>query len=159
VRNISLCGINFAGERAFEPGEMLSVELPGANAQASCTVLACVVHCAQENEGQWSIGCTFSRELTDADLETFGARRERHLPSDQRLWKRFPCDVTAIYQIVADEAQTPAAANVTDISATGVGLAVDRNVENGSLLSVELHNAAGTSARTMLACVVHVTHQ
>ena len=30
-------------------------------------------------------------------------------------------------------------------------------MENATLLSVELHNAAGTVGRTMLACVVHVT--
>ncbi len=29
-------------------------------------------------------------------------------------------------------------------------------MENGALLSVELHNSAGTTERTMLACVVHV---
>ena len=42
---------------------------------------------------------------------------------------------------------------------TGVGLLVDRAIENGALLSVELHNAAGTTERTMLACVVHVNAQ
>jgi hypothetical protein len=157
VRNISLGGINLLGNRSFEPGELLSVELPGATEQTTTNVLACVVHCQAEKEGEWSLGCTFSRELSDEDLESFGARRERHQPSDQRQWKRFPGAVTAKCQLVTGDASAQWAANVLDISATGVGLQVDRNIDNGTLLSVELHNAAGTAEHTMLACVVHVT--
>src|SRR5438874_706919 len=77
VRNISLGGINLVGNRAFQPGELLSVELPGTSEESRCNVLACVVHCAEEQPGVWSLGCTFSRELTDDDLQAFGARRER----------------------------------------------------------------------------------
>src|SRR5262245_42236223 len=77
VRNISLGGINLFGNRAFKPGELLTVELPGADDQRRCNVLACVVHCA-EDDGGWSIGCTFARDLSDADLASFGARRERN---------------------------------------------------------------------------------
>jgi c-di-GMP-binding flagellar brake protein YcgR len=159
VRNISLGGINLAGDRPFQPGELLTIELPGANEESPCNVLACVVHCAEEQAGEWSLGCTFSRELTDEDLAHFGARRERPDPSDQRQWKRFPASVTACYQRVASDDERHYAAKVLDISATGVGLLVDRDIENGTLLSVELHNAAGTAERTMLACIVHVTRQ
>jgi c-di-GMP-binding flagellar brake protein YcgR len=159
VRNISLGGINLLGNRAFQPGDMLSVELPGATEQTTTNVLACVVHCERQHGGEWSLGCTFARELTDDDLATFGARRERHLPSDQRQWKRFPCQVTARYQMVASDDARHRDAQVLDISATGVGLLVDRAIDNGTLLSVELQNAAGTTERTMLACVVHVTRQ
>jgi hypothetical protein len=157
VRNISLGGINLLADRAFEPGDMLTVELPGATDETTCNVLACVVHCDTEQPGEWSLGCTFARELNDEDLEAFGARRERHDPSDQREWKRFPCDITAQCQLVASDNARPWPAKVLDISATGVGLLVDRNLDNGTLLSVELHNAAGTTERTMLACIVHVT--
>jgi c-di-GMP-binding flagellar brake protein YcgR len=159
VRNISLGGINLVGNRPFEPGELLTVELPGASEETCCNVLACVVHCAEEQAGEWSLGCTFSRELTDDDLANFGARRERPDASDQRQWRRFPASVTANYQFVAlaDARQYPA--KVLDISATGVALSVEREIENGTLLSVELHNADGTAECTMLACIVHVTRQ
>jgi hypothetical protein len=159
VRNISLGGINLVCNRAFEPGELLSLELPGGTAGSTSNVLACVIHCQPEQEGEWSLGCTFSRELNDEDLGAFGARRERHDPCDQRQWKRFPCSVTARCQLVANDDALKWPAQVLDISATGVGLLVERDIENGTLLSVELQNAAGTSECTMLACVVHVTHQ
>jgi len=156
VRNISLGGVNLIGNRAFQPGELLNVELPGATEEDRCDVLACVVHCAEEAPNEWSLGCTFSRELSDDDLASFGARRERHHPSDQRQWKRFPSNVTAMYQLVATDDARKFPAKVQDVSASGVALIVDTAVENGTLLSVELHNAAGTKERTMLACVVHV---
>lgn len=159
VRNISLGGINLLSNRPFQPGELLTVELPGATAETRCNVLACVVHCQEEPGGEWSLGCTFSRELTDDDLATFGARRERHHPSDQRQWKRFPTSLTANFQSVTIPGSAVEAAKVSDISATGVGLVVEREIENGTLLSVELHSTAGTAQRTMLACVVHVTKQ
>jgi hypothetical protein len=158
VRNISLGGVNLLVERSFEPGTMLSIELPGASEETHCTVLACVVHCVQDEDNQWSLGCDFSRELSEADLASFGARRERHGASDKREWKRYPCNVSSTYQLVAADDQTAYPAKVLNISASGVGLQVNRFVENGALLSVELHNSAGTTERTMLACVVHVNH-
>jgi c-di-GMP-binding flagellar brake protein YcgR len=157
VRNISLGGVNLIGNRPFQPGELLSVELPAHDGDLSSNVLACVVHCAEEGTDEWSLGCTFSRELTDADLEAFGARRERTDAADQREWKRFPAEASARYQRVSDDNQAQYLAEVLNISATGVGLLVDQEIENGTLLSVELQNPTGTTKRSMLACVVHVS--
>ncbi len=157
VRNVSLGGVSLAVDRPFEPGDLLSVELPGATEQTRCNVLACVVHVGETPEGGWVLGCTFSRELSEDDLEAFGARRERHSPSDQRTWVRFVTDVKASYQRIANAKPAPQPATVVNLSASGVGLLVAEAVENGSLLSVELHSGDGDFTRTMLACVVHVT--
>ena len=158
VRNISLGGINLLGSRAFQPGELLTVELPGADDQSWSNVLACVVHCAEDDDG-YSIGCTFSRDLSDTDLASFGARREREGADDQRQWKRFTCSVMATYQLVATQDERSHDAQVLNISASGVGLLVDRAIENGTLLSVQLRSTDGTTQRTMLSCVVHVNRQ
>ncbi|HYV40136.1 MAG TPA: PilZ domain-containing protein [Gemmataceae bacterium] len=159
VRNVSLGGINLLTTRAQQPGDMLTIELPSGNEGAKCHVLACVVHCVEESTGEWSLGCTFSRQLTETDLAQFGADRKRHSANDQRLWQRIPCNINATYQLVATADQTSYAAKVLNISVTGVGLLVDRAIDNGALLSVELHNAAGTTERTILTCVVHVNPQ
>jgi hypothetical protein len=103
------------------------------------------------------LGCTFARELSEDDLEAFGARRERHGPADQRTWVRFATDVKASYQLIAGEGAAPKPAKVVNLSASGVGLLVAEAVENGALLSVELHAGQGDFTRTMLSCVVHVT--
>ncbi|HMC65330.1 MAG TPA: PilZ domain-containing protein [Gemmataceae bacterium] len=158
VRDISRGGVQLVVNRDFQTGELLSIELPRAN-QETHTVLACIVRVDRASGDAWSVGCVFSRELGDDELEGFGARRVRHAESDQRLWMRFPCNVKATYQKVATPEALPQGARVLDISATGVGLLVPQLVEAGTLLSVDLHPANGGAPRTMLACVVHVNTQ
>jgi hypothetical protein len=156
VRNISLGGINLLASRHLEPGEMITVELPGATAESRTWVLACVVHCAELKPGEWSLGCTFSRELTHEDLIAFGASRERYASADQREWKRFSPRMSATYQLVSQADLERHAAEVLDICPSGIGLLINHEIDNGSLLSVEMCNAAGIVVRTMLACIVHI---
>jgi hypothetical protein len=138
---------------------MLTIELPRAAPEDRFDVLACVVHCDEVEEGQWSLGCTFSRELSEYDLQAFGTTRINDALPDQRQTQRFLTDINATYQLVATAEQPPRKARVLNISVAGVGLLVDEIVENGALLSVELRNAAKTTERAILACVVHITRR
>jgi c-di-GMP-binding flagellar brake protein YcgR len=157
IRDLSLGGVNLEVERSFAPGALLSVELPGADEQSTIQVLACVVHARELDNGKWSLGCTFSRELSAEDLAAFGAARQEAAEPDQRNWQRFPCQVKATYQLVGSDSSAPLLAEVLDISPSGVGLLVRDYVDNGTLLSVELKAARSGAQRTMLACVVHVS--
>ncbi len=159
VRDISRGGIHLLVQRPFDTGELLSIELPTDIDQEPLTVLACIVRVQEENEGEFSLGCVFSRELSDEDLQRFGARRERPAPSDERTWMRFPCSVTATYQKTPAEDSAHLPAQLLNISANGVGLEVEQSVETGTLLSLDFHPKSGKPGRTMLACVVHVTAQ
>lgn len=159
VRNVSLGGMNLVVSRPFQTGDLLSVELPTETAQAATTVLACVVHVNAEAAGEWSLGCNFSAELNDDDLQAFGARRVRPAVPDSRNWERFPCSVKATYAIATDETASAGPATVQNISASGVGLLVDRRIETGTLLTVDLHSADGRTTTSVLACVVHLTDQ
>jgi c-di-GMP-binding flagellar brake protein YcgR len=157
VRDISLGGAHLLVDRAFETGQMLSLELPQAGSEESHTVLACIVRVVPLGEGQWALGCVFSRELTDEDLEGFGAKRVRHPPSDQRTWMRFPINLKANFQIIGDPANRSFSAQVINLSANGVGLEVTLAIDAGALLSVDLIGTEEKVIRTILACVVHVT--
>ncbi len=157
VRDISLGGANLLVDRSFDAGQMLSVELPRAGDGDSHTVLACVVRVVPEESGQWALGCVFSRELTDEDLQGFGAKRVRHPESDKRTWMRFPTSRGASYQKIGDPENRTYTAQVINLSASGVGLDVEVPVEAGALLSVDLTATGGAVVRTILACVVHVT--
>ena len=159
IRNISLGGVLLVSSHSFTEGELVSIELPGATDQERSDVLACVVHVSGQEDGSWMVGCTFSRELRADDLHGFGVKRLRHAPSDQRIWRRFRCDMTATCQAVATPGSAAFTAKVLNISASGVGLLVEQEVSNGTLLSVELKAGHGDFQRTMLACVVHVTVQ
>jgi c-di-GMP-binding flagellar brake protein YcgR len=158
VRDVSRGGIRLVIEREFQTGELLSIELPRAN-DGTHTVLACIVRVDGLKGDEWALGCVFSRELGEEELQGFGARRERHAPADQRVWMRFACNVRATYQQVSTFGAPTAEARVLNISATGVGLLTLEPVEAGTLLSVDLTPDSGAETRTMLACVVHVNAQ
>jgi hypothetical protein len=155
VRNISLGGINLRVSKEFDPGQLLSIELPAADRKSNFSVLLCVVHVTQIDEQEWTLGGTFARELSEEDLEAFGARKTRSARSDKRTWERHPSGLKATYSVVTAGDSTNHEAVVLNISASGVGLAVDRATEAGTLLSVDLMNATDTVVRTVLACVVH----
>ena len=91
VRNISRGGMNIVVPQEFAPGDQLSVELPGNHERPAFTVLACVVHAAKQSDGEWALGCSFADELTDEDLEPFGARRERPAAGLRRRRLRENC--------------------------------------------------------------------
>jgi c-di-GMP-binding flagellar brake protein YcgR len=157
VRDISRSGIHLVVERPFQTGEFLSIELPGCDDHPATTVLSYVVRAAKRPEGDWALGCTFASELTDEDLEPFGAKRVRSAPPDNRRWVRSPCNVQATFQTVRDPAAKPEPARVLDISASGCGLALARATEVGTLLSLQLTSAQGLAAMTILASVVRAS--
>jgi c-di-GMP-binding flagellar brake protein YcgR len=158
VRDVSRGGIHLVVNREFQTGELLSIELPRAN-DGTHTLLACIVRVDRLKGDDWALGCVYSRELGEEELQGFGARRERHAAADQRVWMRFPCNVRGTYQQISTFGAPTAEARVLNISATGVGLLVDELVEAGTLLSVDLKPDSGADSRTMLACVVHVNAQ
>lgn len=160
VGDISRGGIHLLVNRVFQPGDLLSVELPVPVEQGSDTVLACVVRVTPRGPGEWSLGCVFSCELEQAELESLGGKRQKHSSSDQRIWMRFPSKIKAAYQPVGGNDPSKHAAEVLNISASGVGLIVPHAIETGTLLSIDLAPATpGARPRTMLACVVHATSQ
>jgi hypothetical protein len=159
VRNISRGGINLLLDEPLDPGGLLSVELPDAHGGPTHAVLACIIHASPHGEGQWAVGCTFSRELGDTELNAFQPRREKpKRADDQRGWVRFALDVRVSCRSVAT-AEEPWIAQVLDVSPSGIGLLADRAVENGTLLNVEFPVVAQLPPLNILACVVHITER
>jgi hypothetical protein len=155
VRDISRGGISLAVDRAFEPGELLSVELPTVPGKPTSRVLACVVrsHC---RGGEWVLGCTFAARLQDQDLQLFGAVRARPDEPDQRSWVRFDCKAGAFYRAVNVPGSTLAQATILNVSASGVALEVEQPLEIGELITIDLR-AGEHFLFSTLACVVRVT--
>lgn len=151
--------MNLVVERAFEPGTVLSVELPGDHESPASTILACVIHAKAQPEGMWTLGCTFAAELDDEELRPFGAKRLRPSGPDQRTWVRFPCDMQVIYHAARPPGASQSLAKVVDISPGGLCLLVARPIDVGTLLSLNLCAAAQGTPLSILACVVHVTTQ
>ncbi len=129
VQDISPGGANLLVNGAFEAGQMISVELPHCKDQQTHTVLACIVRVTPNGDNQWTLGCVFSQELTEDELAGFGAKRVRHTPPDQRLWMRFATNRRAGFQKVGDPEQVAYSAQIINLSASGVGLAVTTAVQ------------------------------
>jgi head-tail adaptor len=152
VRDLSLGGANLEVERPLQLGQMLTLQLAGA------TVLACVVRVVGQGEKKWSVGCVFSRELTADELNRFGAQKiQADDDQGKRAWVRYHCDIKAAYRKVGEPAMLPHPAKVLNISANGIGLAVNPALNAGALLNVDLLDRAGQTVSTILACVVHTT--
>ncbi len=156
IRDLSQGGVNLELDRRLALGQMLTLELTDGK-DALRTVLACVVRTVELGPGRWSLGCVFSRELTDDDLESFGAQKIQPNRHDQRTWVRYDCNVKAAYRKVGDPATLAHPAKVLNISANGIGLSVHPALNAGALLNVDLHDRTGRTVRTILACVVHTT--
>jgi len=156
ITDISRGGLKVIAARRFEPGTVLSVELPAVSGEAALAVLACVVRAQPHGDKDWAMGCRFSGELSDEQLQVFGAARTRPMPPDARGWSRFPCEAKAVYQRVGDRDLSRGSARVLNISAAGMALLVQEEVAIGELLSTELHDATDRTVVTILACVVHV---
>jgi hypothetical protein len=79
------------------------------------------------------------------------------LGTERRAWVRMPCDLTTTYQLThkSDGGRLPA--RVQNICAGGINVLVERSLEPGTVLSVELPGAAERPSCTVLACVMHCT--
>jgi c-di-GMP-binding flagellar brake protein YcgR len=155
VRDLSIGGASLVVDRIVDAGEMVVLELPADRGEIR-TVLACVVRVSQQPDGRWSLGCVFSRELSQEDLDRVGAQKiAASADDDKRTWVRFSCEIHAAYRKVGDPTNQAFPAQVLNISANGISLAVTQTLAAGGLLNVDLLDKAGLVARTMLACIVH----
>jgi hypothetical protein len=74
---------------------------------------------------------------------------------ERRVWVRFPADVATRVVTASRDDEPGLAALIRDISRGGAKLAVGREFEPGSMLTVVLPSANGKSSLSVLACVVH----
>lgn len=69
IVNISAGGVALVAEQEFEHGTLLHLEFRGADGQPLPSRNARVVHATSKAKDDWLLGCTFVRELSDADLQ------------------------------------------------------------------------------------------
>src|SRR5580692_1103433 len=77
--------------------------------------------------------------------------------ADCRVWERHACGLQTSCQPIAARADKDILwrATLRDVSATGVGMVLDRRFEPGAGLSIEIPGLGG--GNTLLAKVVHAT--
>jgi hypothetical protein len=75
---------------------------------------------------------------------------------ERRAWVRFPCKIDTSCHSVGAASDRSWPATVKDLSAAGVGLALSRRFEPGTVLTVHLQNSTLSVSRTVIARVVRV---
>jgi hypothetical protein len=157
VRNVSRGGINFLTNHRMEPGTLLRIGLPHSGAASDASVLACVMHASIQTDGRFSIGCAFSDELGDTQLDFFGARKEAPDVLDKRAWKRFDSQGAAEYILLPPTGEPTRRAQIVNLSPTGIGLLTEEKIEPGAILDLVLKSKDEKQPPLdILACVVFV---
>jgi hypothetical protein len=157
VRDVSRGGMRLIVDQPVEEGDMIRIELPPLNGEPVTAVMACVVHVCPEPPAEWSLGCNFATELNDDDLRSLGAKRVRTEDTDQRSWERVAAHGRAVVRPAGSFAADPQTVPIHNISPTGVAVRLDRRVEPGTLLQLDLQSEAGAPVLTILGCVVYMS--
>src|SRR5689334_11100041 len=74
ILDVSVGGIKMRVGRPFREGTMIRVDLPRLGGPTT-TLLACVMHAREAAVGQWEVGCNFSLELSDDEMQAFGVEK------------------------------------------------------------------------------------
>jgi hypothetical protein len=154
VRDLSTLGIGLVASQRLRPSTLLEIDLETPSGRQVRAPLARVVHVEGEGDGTWVVGCAFTAELSNADLQIFRAQRVRPPLGDGRRWVRFPCNVETV---CATSLMTPGervAARVLNVSSGGIGLLLPCEFEPGTLLHFQVPGADEGPARKLLLRVV-----
>ncbi len=158
VRDISRGGVNLQLNRSFEPGSVLSLDVPLGPDHTPRTLQVKVVHAQAQGPGRWSLGCAFDTMLGEEDLLSFQVKQPVPSADEKRAWIRFSCEGERPAQAtLLINPNNKIQAHVLNISPGGVGLATKRHCEPGTPLKIELIDASGQTSRPMQIRVVHST--
>jgi len=69
IRDISTLGVGLFVDREIAPGTRLVVELARRKPVSPLRTLARVVHCQQQSNTSWHIGCQFDNPLREEDVQ------------------------------------------------------------------------------------------
>jgi len=158
VLDISRGGLSLQLNRAFEPGSILSVDVPLGPDLAPRSLLVKVVHAQNQGSGKWSLGCAPEKNLEEEDLLAFQVKKPVVTADDKWAWIHFFCEVERPPRAtVLINPSNKIQAHILNISPSGIGLATKRHFDPGMHLRLELVDASGHTSRPIQARVVHST--
>jgi hypothetical protein len=175
ITNISLGGLCVRVSRRFERGASLAIGLGGPSGGEGGLIFARVVHARPAADGGWNLGCQFVTELTedelfrllDASTLTASARGgalpvvQSVAPSQllgeqgpaaahgagQRVHGRHAPTEPSILSLAIRPTFGGKPAVLADASASGIGLILDRPLEEGTVLAIDMRGPDGEGAR------------
>jgi serine/threonine-protein kinase len=158
LNDISQTGVGLVVNRRFETGTLLTIQLVNSDVDVERTMTVRVMNVRDRGDGTWMLGCSFSGQLSDDELQAFSAAQVRSAESSRRTWVRLGCEEEAS----ASEPEDPDerwSARILNISANGVGLLSPRYFETGTLLTIDLPDSTPERPHVAMVRVVHVSMQ
>ena len=70
ILNISAGGVALLVDRSFDIGSLLNLEMRSSKRDASHCINARVIHCREQGDGHFLLGCTYVGELTSDEVES-----------------------------------------------------------------------------------------
>lgn len=156
LQDVSRGGARLLLDREVGHGRTIRIDLPEDQSGMHTSVLACVVHIQTAAEGGYSVGCQFSMELNEPDLQRLGVPRRRSQEHDQRLWERWPAAGHALYRNLRQNGEEKRA-DIHNISPSGVALLLDEELLPGNLIQLDLQPGHELPTVRIVACVVYLT--
>jgi hypothetical protein len=175
ILNISLGGLCVQVHRRFEPGASLAIGFDGPPGDDAGLIFARVMNARPAADGAWDLGCQFVSELSEEELfrlmdatsrpgsaaplvqavapsqllneeapapeEADGANQrvhDRHAPADH-----------SILHLAIRPAFGGLPAVLADVSAGGIGLVLDRQLEEGAVLAIDMRGPDGEGTRRL----------
>jgi hypothetical protein len=154
IINLSNGGVLVRLGKLLREGTMIRVDLPKVGG-SSVAVLACVMHVHQVGRFEWDVGCNFSLELSEEEIQALGGQKIPTAASDLRAWVRHPARGTVDYRQLPGHEGPPDAAELVNLSPAGAGLVVESPLEPGTALLLTLKRLDNKPDRQLLACVVY----
>jgi hypothetical protein len=159
LRDVSAGGLGVVMERRFERGTTLTVQVQNAGSDAPRTLIARVMHATRLPEGEWLLGLSLLRQLSEDQLRAWGVDPLQADASDTRAWVRVACDLDAVCQEVGPGASAPWQARVLNLSPSGIGLVAPSPLARGSHLTVDLRGTGRAGARRLFVRVAQLQEQ
>jgi PilZ domain len=74
IRDVSCGGIKLVAHQPFATGTILNIQLGTGNDGVTRMALAEVLHANEQHDGTWALGCRFTKELTEQDMDAIRNR-------------------------------------------------------------------------------------
>src|SRR5262245_41469035 len=69
IRDVSRGGLNLSAERRFEKNTFLTIRVEDDDGDEMLCLFAKVVYVNAQPDGNWSVGCRFTKEMSERDLQ------------------------------------------------------------------------------------------
>lgn len=156
ICDISARGLGLLMGQRYEPGSLLSLELPDTPQSIPSTLLVRVANVRERKGVGWIHGCAFASHLNGNDMQAaFRVVLSKPPSFERRTLLRYQLAIGATGRSISSAMKYAWEGNTLDISAGGIALVINKRIDSGTLLTIKLQSPAEGDSRALMARVLH----